>query len=129
MRQHTYNKLINLIFSGPFSRFSYAYSHRAGHEVRKVITSCLILKPSSPTENRLLAALQPDEYQRLVSDLQPVTFSLGKVMYESGGHLDYIYFPTASVVSLLYMMEEGAVAEAGLAGNDGVARYFTAALN
>jgi CRP-like cAMP-binding protein len=41
-------------------------------------------------------------------------------VYESGGHLDYIYFPTTSVVSLLYVMEDGSVAEAGLAGNDGV---------
>ena len=71
-------------------------------------------------ENRLLAALPRDEYQRLVPDLQPVTFSLGEVVYESGGHLDYIYFPTTAVVSLLYVMEDGSVAEAGLAGNDGV---------
>jgi CRP-like cAMP-binding protein len=78
------------------------------------------LRPSLPTENRLLAALPRDEYQRLVPDLQPVTFSLGEVVYESGGHLDYIYFPTTSVVSLLYVMEDGSVAEAGLAGNDGV---------
>jgi CRP-like cAMP-binding protein len=78
------------------------------------------LKPSLPTENRLLAALPREEYQRLVADLQPVTFSLGEVVYESGGRLDYIYFPTTSVVSLLYAMEDGSVAEAGLVGNDGV---------
>src|SRR5947207_3164391 len=73
-----------------------------------------------PTENRLLAALSREEYQRLVPDLQPVTFSLGEVVYESGGTLEHIYFPTTSVVSLLYMMEDGSIAEAGLAGNDGV---------
>src|SRR5947209_5823337 len=77
-------------------------------------------QPPVQTENRLLAALPREEYQRLVADLHPVTFSLGEVVYESGGRLDYIYFPTTSVVSLLYMMEDGSVAEAGLAGNDGV---------
>jgi len=77
------------------------------------------VEPSLRAENRLLAALPREEYQRLVPDLQPVTFSLGEVVYESGGHLDYIYFPTTSVVSLLYMMEDGSVAEASLAGNDG----------
>jgi len=77
-------------------------------------------EPLIPTENRLLAALPRDEYQRVAPNLHPVTFSLGEVVYESGGHLDYIYFPTTSVVSLLYAMENGSVAEAGLAGNDGV---------
>src|SRR5689334_5790741 len=70
--------------------------------------------------NRLLAALPQEEYKRLVPNLQPMTFGLGDVVYESGGRLDYLYFPTTSVVSLLYMMEDGSVAEAGLVGNDGV---------
>jgi len=78
------------------------------------------VEPPLSTENRLLAALPREEYQRLVPELHPVTFSLGDVVYESGARLDYIYFPTTSVVSLLYMMEDGSVAEAGLAGNDGV---------
>ena len=72
------------------------------------------------TENRLLAALPGDEYQRLVPSLQSVTFSLGEVVYESGGRLDYIYFPTGSIVSFVYPMEDGSAAEMGLAGNDGV---------
>jgi len=70
--------------------------------------------------NRLLSALPAEEYERLVPDLQPVTFSLGDVVYELSGHLDCLYFPTTSVISLLYTMEDGSTAEMGLAGNDGV---------
>jgi CRP-like cAMP-binding protein len=73
-----------------------------------------------PVENRLLAALPVDEYERLMPSLQPVSFSLGQVLYEFGGQLDYVYFPTTSIVSLLYTMENGSSAEMGLTGNDGV---------
>ena len=52
--------------------------------------------------------------------LQPVSFSLGEVVYEFGGQLDYVFFPTDSIVSLLYTMENGTSAEMGLTGNDGV---------
>jgi CRP-like cAMP-binding protein len=71
-------------------------------------------------ENRLLAGLPPEERERILSTLQPVTFTLGDVVYESGGHQEHIYFPTNSVVSLLYTMENGSTAEMGLAGNEGV---------
>jgi CRP-like cAMP-binding protein len=71
-------------------------------------------------ENRLLAALPSDEYERLRPGLQQVSFPLGKVVYEFGGQLDYVYFPTTAIVSLLYTMENGASAEMGLTGNDGV---------
>jgi CRP-like cAMP-binding protein len=77
-------------------------------------------RPSEPVENRLLAALPRDEFERLLPRLQEVSFSLGEVVYEFGGHLDYVYFPTTSIVSLLYTMENGASAEMGLTGNDGV---------
>jgi CRP-like cAMP-binding protein len=73
-----------------------------------------------PVENRLLAALPPEEYERLVPQLQKVSFSLGQVVYEFGGQLDYVFFPTDSIVSLLYTMENGTSAEMGLTGNDGV---------
>jgi CRP-like cAMP-binding protein len=73
-----------------------------------------------PVENRLLAALPADEYKRLRQDLQPVSFSLGEVVYEFAGQLDYVFFPTTSIVSLLYTMENGSSAEMGLTGNDGV---------
>jgi CRP-like cAMP-binding protein len=79
-----------------------------------------IVRPNEPVENRLLAALSGDEYKRLHPRLQPVAFSLGEVVYEFGGHLDYVFFPTTSIVSLLYTMENGTSAEMGLTGNDGV---------
>jgi CRP-like cAMP-binding protein len=55
-----------------------------------------------------------------LSALEPVTLALGDVVYEPGGRLEYLYFPTSCIVSLLYSMEDGATAEMGLAGNDGV---------
>ena len=73
-----------------------------------------------PGENRLLSALPVEEYQRLLLYLEPVTLALGKVVYESGRRLHFVYFPTTSVVSLLYTMEDGTTAEMGLTGNDGV---------
>src|SRR3984893_4400001 len=75
--------------------------------------------PNEPSENRLLGSLPPDEYERLLPSLQQVSFSLGEVVYEFGGHLDYVFFPTSSIVSLLYTMENGTSAEMGLTGNDG----------
>src|SRR5689334_8033658 len=74
----------------------------------------------SPIENRLIGALSGDERARLVPCLHRVRLALSDVIYESGGHLDYIYFPTTSIISLLYTMETGVTAEMGLAGNDGV---------
>ena len=74
----------------------------------------------SQPKNRLLAALPDEDYQRLHPHLECVPFSLGQVIYESDGHLDYGYFPSSSVVSLLYTTEDGSTAEMGLTGNDGV---------
>src|SRR5690349_13902800 len=79
-----------------------------------------IARPNAPVENRLLASLPEDEFARLLPRLQQVSFSLGEVVYEFGGQLDYVYFPTTSIVSLLYTMENGTSAEMGLTGNDGV---------
>src|ERR1044071_5388205 len=80
----------------------------------------VIARPNETAENRLLASLPGDEYARLLPNLQQVSFSLGEVVYEFGGHLDYVFFPTTSIVSLLYTMENGSSAEMGLTGNDGV---------
>jgi CRP-like cAMP-binding protein len=71
-------------------------------------------------QNLLLAALPPEELKSLSPHLQEVSFSLGEVVYEIAGRLEYVYFPTTSIVSLLYTMENGATAEMGLTGNDGV---------
>ncbi len=70
--------------------------------------------------NRLLAVLPAEEYQRLLPNLEPVTFNLGDVIYQSGGYIDYIYFLTDCIVSLLYTMEDGMSTEIGVVGNEGV---------
>jgi CRP-like cAMP-binding protein len=74
----------------------------------------------SPRQNHLLAALQAAEYDRLCADLEPVAMPLGEVLYESGGKLQHVYFPTTSVVSLLYVMKNGESAEIAIAGNEGL---------
>src|ERR1700749_1002424 len=73
-----------------------------------------------PTKNRLLAALPREAYERIFPHLGHVSFKLGEVVYESGGQMDYIYFPTTAIISLLYMMENGSSAEMGMAGNEGL---------
>lgn len=70
--------------------------------------------------NHLLAALPADEFARLKPDLESVSLKLGEVLYESGEQLEYIYFPTTAIISLLYIMENGSTAEIGMAGNDGL---------
>jgi CRP-like cAMP-binding protein len=77
-------------------------------------------RPHTPIENRLLAALPAKDYERIRPHLEPVSFSLGDVIYESGGIQDHVYFPTTAIISLLYMMENGSSAEMGLAGKEGV---------
>lgn len=71
-------------------------------------------------ENRLLAALPRREYDRILNDLEYVSFALGEVIYEFGERLKYAYFPTTSIVSLVYNTEAGASAEMGMVGNDGL---------
>jgi CRP-like cAMP-binding protein len=73
-----------------------------------------------PVENRLLAALPREDYERVRHHLEPITFALGDLVYDAGGPLDHLYFPTTAVVSLLYTMKDGSTAEMGLTGNDGV---------
>ena len=75
---------------------------------------------SLPNANRLLAALPAEDYERLLPHLKPVTFSLGEVIYESQRVMEHVYFPTTSHVSLLYTMLNGATAEVGLVGNEGL---------
>jgi CRP-like cAMP-binding protein len=76
--------------------------------------------PHSPLQSHLLAALPPADYARLLPDLELVPMSLGDVLYESGGKLRYVYFPTTSIISLLYVLENGASAEIAIVGNEGI---------
>lgn len=73
-----------------------------------------------PRENRLLAVLKKEDYERVAAHLQLVPMPLGDVLYESGGTLDWVYFPTDSIISLLYVMEDGASAEIAVVGNEGI---------
>ncbi len=77
-------------------------------------------KPRGPVENRLLAALPDEVFARLLPHLQRVSFALGDVVYESSERMERLYFPTTCIVSLLYTMTDGATAEMGLVGNDGI---------
>jgi len=73
-----------------------------------------------PAENHLLAALAPDERARIFPHLQLVDMPLGKVLYESGDTLRHVYFPTDCIVSLIYVLADGASAELAVVGNEGL---------
>jgi CRP-like cAMP-binding protein len=74
----------------------------------------------SPHQNHLLDALPEGDYARLKSELELVPMPLGTVLYEPGARLRHVFFPTTSIVSLLYVMEDGASAEIAVVGNEGM---------
>jgi len=74
----------------------------------------------SPRQNRLLAALPENDWRRIEPHLKPVKMDLGHVVYESGVQLEYVYLPTNSIVSLLYVLADGNSAEIALVGNEGL---------
>src|SRR5437879_5480416 len=74
----------------------------------------------NPQQNRLLAALSPWELDRLYPHLWLVPMPLGEVLYESGDVLRHVYFPTDSIVSLLYVLADGGSAEISVVGNEGL---------
>ncbi len=78
------------------------------------------MPPHHASQNHLLAALPTAEYERLVPHLELVAMRLGESVYEPGGQLQYVYFPTTAIVSLLYVLESGASAEIAGVGNEGV---------
>lgn len=73
-----------------------------------------------PNQNHLLASLPKAEFERIAPYLERVDMPLGEVLYESGGQLQHVYFPTTSIVSLHYMTESGASAEMAGVGHEGV---------
>lgn len=74
----------------------------------------------SPEQNQILNALPAGARRRLFSFLKLVELPLGKVLYESGGVLRHVYFPIDAIVSLLYVLDNGASAEIAVVGNEGV---------
>ena len=76
--------------------------------------------PPDPLKNHLLAALADAERQRWFPELEAIDMPLGQVLYESGRALSHVYFPTTSIVSLLYVMANGASAEIAVVGNEGI---------
>jgi CRP-like cAMP-binding protein len=73
-----------------------------------------------PRHNFILGALPPKDLSRLFAHLKLVSLPLGKVLYESGEALRHVYFPTDSIVSLLYVLTNGMPAEIAIVGNDGL---------
>jgi len=71
-------------------------------------------------QNHLLDALPQGDYERIEAHLELVPLGLGDVLYEPGIKLRYVYFPTTSIISLLYVMEDGASAEIAIVGNEGI---------
>jgi CRP-like cAMP-binding protein len=76
--------------------------------------------PPSPQQNELLRSLPATEWQRWAPLLEPVPLALGQVLVESGRTMTHVVFPTTAIVSLLYVMENGASAEIAVVGQEGV---------
>ncbi|HVB49801.1 MAG TPA: Crp/Fnr family transcriptional regulator [Burkholderiales bacterium] len=74
----------------------------------------------SPSQNHLIAALPEAEFARLAPHFELVSMPLGEILYEPGGRMQHALFPTSAIVSLHYVMESGASAEAAGVGNEGV---------
>jgi CRP-like cAMP-binding protein len=75
---------------------------------------------SPPKDNRLLASLPDADYEAFASHLEPMPMPLGLAVYESGDAQGFVYFPTDSIVSLLYVLENGASTELAVTGNEGL---------
>jgi CRP-like cAMP-binding protein len=76
--------------------------------------------PANPKQNHLLAALPEEEWKRWRPQLELVDMELGVVLYEAGSTMTHVYFPVTAIVSLLYVMENGASVEIAVVGNEGL---------
>lgn len=76
--------------------------------------------PHLPTKNQLLASFPRSDFERIALHLQLITMFQGEALYENGEKLNYVYFPTTSIVSLLCVLENGSSAEIAVVGNDGL---------
>jgi CRP-like cAMP-binding protein len=98
----------------------YPISNHIGNHIGLEASMLRVAKRQDLLENHLLRSLAEEECARLCPGMQFISLALGDVLHESGGFLDYVYFPTTCVVSCLYTMQDGSTAEMALAGNDGV---------
>lgn len=95
----------------------------ATHGRLPALKGCMLLPLStthSTAQNHLLAALTAGEFERLRARLELVAMPLGQVLYESGGPQAHVFFPTTCIVSLMYMLRDGASAEIAVVGNEGL---------
>jgi CRP-like cAMP-binding protein len=79
-----------------------------------------MIVPDSAGRNHLLAAFCAADFQRISAHLELVTMPLGLVLYESGARLQHVYFPTTSIISVMYMLKDGSSAEIAVVGNEGI---------
>ncbi len=93
--------------------YNFIYKKMALHFIEEVAMDSIF-------ENQLLASFPVEVQNRLRPQLESVSLSIGKVLYESGEVLRYVYFPTCSIVSLLYVLDSGASAEIAMVGNEGL---------
>jgi len=78
------------------------------------------VSPRPQNENHILSALPPEDYERLAAHLEPVKLPHGQILYESGGSMEYAYFPINMMISLLSQMSDGGSVEVGLVGFEGM---------
>ncbi len=104
LAKHGY--LLSLLFS----------SLHTGNCVKRSVKS----RNADPRANHLLAVLPPAEWDRWSPFLEQVDLALGDVLHESGAKMNYVYFPTTAIISLLYVLESGASAEIAVVGNEGI---------
>ncbi len=88
---------------------------RASPETVTVVSS-----GQSPKQNQILAALPAKDYARLLPHLELIELPLGRILYEPGVTMDYVYFPVSGIISMLYVMQSGASAEIAITGNEGL---------
>jgi hypothetical protein len=76
--------------------------------------------PRPPTENQILAALPPEDYERIAPHLTTVVLSHRQVLYQAGQQIEHVYFPLNSMVSLISQMDGGPSVEVGVTGYEGM---------
>ncbi|HLL14180.1 MAG TPA: Crp/Fnr family transcriptional regulator [Pyrinomonadaceae bacterium] len=72
------------------------------------------------SENHILVTLPAEDYQRLSSHLEPVELQHGRILYETGGLIDYVYFPSNAMISLVSQLSDGSSVEIGIVGYEGM---------